>query len=61
MDDRSKVEKWEHVEELRLWLQQAMALSIDFVSRDHAKAFFVHAFLPTCFGFVSFRYMLIDV
>jgi len=61
MDDCMEVEKWEHVEELWLWLQYAMALSVDIVSKDLAKAFLVRAFFPTCFGFAGFRHTPIGV
>jgi hypothetical protein len=44
MDDCADIENWEHMEELWLSLQQAMALSVDVVSRDLAKAFFLCAF-----------------
>ena len=36
MDDCMEVEKWEHMEELQLWLKHAMALSVDIISKDLA-------------------------
>jgi hypothetical protein len=61
MDDRAEVKKSEHVEELRLWLKHALALSIDIVSKDLAKAFFISALFPLWFDLVCFRHPPIGI
>ena len=43
LDDRNEVENWEHIEELWLWMKHILDLTIDIVSKDLAKAFFVSA------------------
>jgi len=32
MDDREEAEKWEHVEELRLWMMHVLGLMFDIVT-----------------------------
>jgi hypothetical protein len=54
MDDCAEVEKWEHVEELRLWMNHALDLTVDIVNKDLAMAFFVIALLPMCFWYRRF-------
>lgn len=32
MDDHEEVEKWEHVEEQRLWMKHALVLMVDIIA-----------------------------
>jgi len=41
MDDRNEAEKWEHLEELRLWMKHIVSLMSDIVNNDLGHAFFV--------------------
>ena len=61
MDERAEVEKWEHVEELRLWMKHALDLTVDIVSKDIAKALFISAFLSVYFVTVSFKHTSFDI
>ena len=54
MDDIAEVEKWEHVEELHRCMKHALTLSVDIVSKDFAKAFFVSALLLARLGIIDF-------
>jgi len=44
LDDRKEAEKWEHVEELRLWLKHTVGLLSDVVHNGLAPAYFVSVF-----------------
>ena len=46
MDDRKEAEKWEHLEELRLWMKHVMGLMSDIVNNGLGQAFFVSIFGP---------------
>ena len=46
MDDRKEAEKWEHLEELRLWMKHAVGLMSDIVNNGLGRAFFVSIFGP---------------
>jgi len=41
LDDRKEVEKWEHVEELRLWMKHTVGLLSDVVNNGLGPAYFV--------------------
>jgi len=41
MDDRKEAEKWEHLEELRLWMKHVVGLLFDIINNDLGEAFFV--------------------
>jgi hypothetical protein len=41
MDDRKEAEKWEHLEELHLWMKQGVGLMSDIVNNGLGQAFFV--------------------
>jgi len=41
LDDRKEAEKWEHVEELRLWMKHTVGLLSDVVNNGLAPAYFV--------------------
>jgi len=41
MDDQKEVEKWEHLEELRLLLKHVMSLMSDMINNGLGQAFFV--------------------
>jgi hypothetical protein len=43
-DDRKEAEKWEHLEELRLWMKHVMGLMSDIVSNGLDRAFSVSIF-----------------
>lgn len=45
MDDREEAQKWEHVEELRLWMKHVLTLMSDIVKNGLGKAFFVRVLL----------------
>jgi len=55
IDDHEEVEKWEHVEELRLWMKHALGLMVDIVVNDLSKAFFISALLHFIFSCHIFR------
>ena len=44
MDDRKEAEKWEHLEELRLWMKHMMGLMSDILNNGLGRAFFVSIF-----------------
>jgi len=44
MDDRKDAEKWEHLEELRLWMKHVVGLLSDVVNSRRGPAYFVSAF-----------------
>jgi len=56
LDDRKEAEKWEHVEELRLWIKHTVGLLSDVVNNGLAPAYFVSVFqsliLTDHFGFM---------
>jgi len=41
LDDRKEAEKWEHVEELRLWMKHTVGLLSDVVNNGLGQAYFV--------------------
>jgi len=41
MDDRKEAEKWEHLEELRLWMKHVMGLMSNIINNSLGQAFFV--------------------
>ena len=41
MDDRKEAEKWEHLEELRLWMEHVVGLMSDIINNVLGQAFFV--------------------
>jgi len=44
MDDRKEAEKWEHLEELRLWMKHVVGLLSDIVNSGLGPAYFVSVF-----------------
>jgi len=44
MDDRKEAEKWEHLEELRLWMKHVVGLLSDVVNNGLGPAYFVSDF-----------------
>ena len=46
LDDRKEAEKWEHLEELRLWMKHVVALLSDVVNNVLRPAYFVSIFGP---------------
>jgi len=46
MDDRKEAEKWEHLEELRLWMKHVVGLLSDVVNKGLGLAYFVSIFGP---------------
>ena len=44
LDDRKEAEKWEHVEELHLWMKHTVGLLSDVVNNGLAPAYFVSVF-----------------
>ena len=50
IDDRKEVEKWEHLEELRLWMKHIVGLMSDIVNNGLGRAFFVSTFGPLLLG-----------
>ena len=46
MDDRKEAEKWEHLEELRLWMKHMVGLLSDIVNNGLGPAYFVSVFGP---------------
>jgi len=50
MDDRKEAEKWEHLEELWLWMKHVVGLMSDIVNNGLGQAFFVSTFGPLLLG-----------
>ena len=50
MDDRKEAEKWEHLEELRLWMKHVVGLMSDIVNYGLGQAFFVSILGLLLFG-----------
>jgi len=46
MDDQKEAEKWEHLEELRLWMKHVVGLMLDIVNNGHGQSYFVSIFGP---------------
>ena len=46
LDDRKEAEKWEHLEELRLWMKHVVGLLSDVVHNGLGPAYFVSIFGP---------------
>ena len=46
MDDWKEAEKWEHLEELWLWMKHVVGLMSDIVNNGLGRAFFVSIFGP---------------
>ena len=46
MDDRKEAVKWEHLEELRLWMKHMVGLMSDIVNNGLGQAYFVSVFRP---------------
>jgi hypothetical protein len=46
MDDRKEAEKWEHLEELRLWMKHVVGLLSDIVNNGLGRAYFVSVSSP---------------
>jgi len=44
MDDQKEAEKWEHLEELRLWMKHVVGLLSDVVNNGLSPAYFVRVF-----------------
>jgi len=44
LDDRNEAEKWEHVEELRLWMKHVVGLLLDVINNGLGPAYFVSIF-----------------
>jgi len=44
LDDRKEAKKWEHVEELRLWMKHTVGLLSDVVNNGRRPAYFVSVF-----------------
>jgi len=57
LDDRKEAEKWEHVEELRLWMKHVVGLLADVINNGLGPAYFVSVFrssiLMEPFGFCA--------
>jgi len=41
MDDGKEAEKWEHLEELRLWMKHVVGLMSDIINNGLGQAFFI--------------------
>ena len=50
MDNRKEAEKWEHLEELHLWMKHVMGLLSDIINNDLGWAFFVRASVLSSLG-----------
>ena len=50
MDDRKEGEKWEHLEELRLWMKHIVGLMSDIVNNGLGRALFVSIFVLLLLG-----------
>jgi len=59
--DREEVEKWEHVDELKLWMKHALGLTVDIVANDLSKAFFIRVLLLSLFCAADFACVLISL
>jgi len=46
MDDQKEAKKWEHLEELRLWMKHVVGLLSDVVNNGLGPAYFVSVFGP---------------
>jgi len=46
LDDRKEAEKWEHLEELRLWMKHVLGLMSDIINNELGQADFVIIFGP---------------
>jgi len=46
MDDRKEADKWEHLEELRLWMKHVVGLLSDVVNNGLGLTYFVSVFGP---------------
>ena len=46
MDDRKEAEKWEHLEELRLWMKHVLGLMSDVINNELGQADFLIIFGP---------------
>ena len=46
IDDRKEAEKWEHPEELRLWMKHVVGLLSDIINNGLGLAYFVSVFGP---------------
>jgi len=46
LDDQKEAEKWEHLEELRLWMKHVVGLLSDVVNNGLGPAYFVSIFGP---------------
>jgi len=44
LDDKKEAEKWEHVEELRLWMKHVVGLLSDIINNGLGPAYFVSVF-----------------
>jgi len=44
MEDRKEAEKWEHLEELRLWMKHVVGLLSDVVNNRLGPAYFLSVF-----------------
>ena len=57
MDDWKEAEKWEHLEELCLWMKHVVGLMSDIINNGLDQAYFVSILGPWLFGFlVSYSY-----
>jgi len=57
MDDQEEAKKWEHLEELQLWMKHVVGLMSDIINNGLDQAFFVSTFGPLLFGsLVSYSY-----
>jgi hypothetical protein len=54
MDDRQEAKKWEHLEELHLWMKHVLGLMSDIVNNGLGLAFFVRALLLFVISSLSF-------
>ena len=45
MDDQKEAEKWEHLEEIRLWMKHVVGLLSDVVNNRLGPAYFVSVFV----------------
>ena len=46
LDDRKEAEKWEHLEELRLWMKHVVGLLSNIINNGLRPAYFVSIFGP---------------
>jgi len=52
IDDPKEAEKWEHLEELHLWMKHVVSVMSDIINNGLGQAFFVRA--PQFSSFLSF-------